>query len=162
MIRSFVAIRPPEDVCDALLELQADVPVGRPVAPENLHFTLLFLGEHPAPVVEDVAAELARIRAAPLALSNREMLGIGNDDAPVRLIALQMLYLLNRRLGNTSDGYGLKPNLNAYLSQFSARYTEGDRPSKGPRSAAHGITLYRIQRFMAGIFIGCVVELNGY
>lgn len=58
--------------------------------------------------------------AAPLALSNREMLGIGNDDAPVRLIALQLLYLLNRRLGNTSDGYGLKPNLNAYLSQFSA------------------------------------------
>ncbi|MCP4874473.1 MAG: hypothetical protein GY896_03225 [Gammaproteobacteria bacterium] len=58
--------------------------------------------------------------AAPLALSNREMLGIGNDDAPVRLIVLQMLYLLNRRLNVTSDGYGLKPSLNAYLSQFSA------------------------------------------
>ena len=58
--------------------------------------------------------------AAPLALSNREMLGIGNDDAPIRLIALQLLYLLNRRLNATSDGYGLKPSLNAYLSQFSA------------------------------------------
>lgn len=57
--------------------------------------------------------------AAPLALSNREMLGIGNDDAPVRLIVLQMLYLLNRRLNVTSDGYGLKPNLKAYLSQFA-------------------------------------------
>ena len=58
--------------------------------------------------------------AAPLALSNREMLGIGNDDAPVRLIALQLLYLLNRRLNVTSDGYGLKPSLNAYLSHFEA------------------------------------------
>ncbi len=58
--------------------------------------------------------------AAPLALSNREMMGIGNDDAPIRLIVLQLLYLLNRRLHVTSDGYGLKPNLNAYLSQFSA------------------------------------------
>ncbi len=58
--------------------------------------------------------------AAPLALSNREMLGIGNDDAPIRLIVLQMLYLLNRRLHVTADGYGLKPNLNAYLSQFAA------------------------------------------
>ncbi|MDH3218271.1 MAG: hypothetical protein OEO19_01965 [Gammaproteobacteria bacterium] len=58
--------------------------------------------------------------AAPLALSNREMLGIGNDDAPIRLIVLQMLYLLNRRLNVTADGYGLKPSLNAYLSQFSA------------------------------------------
>lgn len=58
--------------------------------------------------------------AAPLALSNREMLGIGNDDAPIRLIALQLMYLLNRRLNATADGYGLRPNLNAYLSQFSA------------------------------------------
>ena len=57
--------------------------------------------------------------AAPLALSNRELLGIGNDDAPVRLIVLQMLYLLNRRLNVTSDGYGLKPNLKSYLSQFT-------------------------------------------
>jgi hypothetical protein len=58
--------------------------------------------------------------AAPLALSNRELLGIGTDDAPVRLIVLQLLYLLNRRLNVTADGYGLKPSLNAYLSQFSA------------------------------------------
>jgi hypothetical protein len=58
--------------------------------------------------------------AAPLALSNREMLGIGNDHAPIRLIILQLLYLLNRRLNVAPDGYGLKPNLSAYLSQFSA------------------------------------------
>jgi hypothetical protein len=58
--------------------------------------------------------------AAPLALSNREMLGIGCDPAPIRLVVLQLLYLLNRRLNVTSDGYGLKPSLNAYLSQFSA------------------------------------------
>ena len=56
--------------------------------------------------------------AAPLALSNREMMGIGSDDAPIRLIILHMLYLLNRRLNVTSDGYGLKPNLGSYLSQF--------------------------------------------
>ena len=56
--------------------------------------------------------------AAPLALSNREMLGVGNDEAPVRLIVLQLLYLLNRRLHVTTDGYGLKPNLSAYLGQF--------------------------------------------
>jgi hypothetical protein len=56
--------------------------------------------------------------AAPLALSNREMLGVGNDAAPIRLIVLQLLYLLNRRLHVTTDGYGLKPNLSAYLGQF--------------------------------------------
>ena len=64
--------------------------------------------------------------AAPLSLSNREMLGVGNDHAPVRLIVLQLLYLLNRRLNVTSDGYGLKPNLSAYLGQFSApRFEQG-------------------------------------
>ena len=57
--------------------------------------------------------------AAPLALSNRDMLGIGNDTAPVRLIILQLLYLLNRRLNVTADGYGLRPSLKAYLSQFT-------------------------------------------
>ncbi|MEM7562582.1 MAG: DUF6602 domain-containing protein [Pseudomonadota bacterium] len=57
--------------------------------------------------------------AAPLALSNRDMLGIGNDPAPVRLIVLQLLYLLNRRLNVSADGYGIRPNLKAYLSQFS-------------------------------------------
>ncbi len=57
--------------------------------------------------------------AAPLALSNRDMLGIGNDSAPVRLIVLQLLYLLNRRLNVTADGYGIRPSLKAYLSQFT-------------------------------------------
>ncbi len=56
--------------------------------------------------------------AAPLTLSNRELLGIGNDYAPVRLIVLQLLYLINRRLNAVSDAYGLKPNLNVYLNQF--------------------------------------------
>ncbi len=72
--------------------------------------------------------------AAPLALSNREMLGIGIDDAPVRLIVLQLLYLLNRRLNVTADGYGLKPNLKAYLSQFSPPKFEvgaGEVPEPG-------------------------------
>ena len=64
--------------------------------------------------------------AAPLALSNREMLGIGNDHAPIRLIILQLLYLLNRRLNVSSDSYGLKPNLSAYLGQFSApKFVQG-------------------------------------
>ncbi|MCP4472847.1 MAG: hypothetical protein GY815_19580, partial [Gammaproteobacteria bacterium] len=57
--------------------------------------------------------------AAPLTLRNREMLGIGNDTAPIRLIVAHMLHLLNRHLHATADGYGLRPNLSAYLSQFT-------------------------------------------
>ncbi|HEY5740229.1 MAG TPA: DUF6602 domain-containing protein, partial [Gammaproteobacteria bacterium] len=87
--------------------------------------------------------------AAPLALKGREMLGIGNDDAPVRLIVLQLLYLLNRRLQVAFDGYGLKPSLNRYLSHFSVPKFEAgvgnvarvvklaaDKASSGPAKAA--------------------------
>jgi hypothetical protein len=63
--------------------------------------------------------------AAPLALKKRKMLGIGIDDAPIRLIVLQLLYLLNRRLRVTEDPYGLKPNLSTYVSQFSPPVFEG-------------------------------------
>ena len=56
MIRAFCAIRPPEAVCDRLEE-------GRATPWENLHLTLGFLGEAPAPELEDVAAELAAIEA---------------------------------------------------------------------------------------------------
>ena len=56
---------------------------------------------------------------APLVLSNREMIGLGTDHAPVRLIILQLLYLINRRLKTKADGYGFKPALGTYLNQFS-------------------------------------------
>ncbi len=81
MIRAFVAIRPPDEVCEALEELQADLPVGRAVAFENLHLTLAFLGEHPAPAVADVAGDLAAIPAAPFTLELRG-LGVFGDARP--------------------------------------------------------------------------------
>jgi 2'-5' RNA ligase len=63
MIRAFVAIALPESVIYTLEACQAGLPSGRAVAPENLHLTVAFLGEHPAPVIEDVHLALARIRA---------------------------------------------------------------------------------------------------
>jgi RNA 2',3'-cyclic 3'-phosphodiesterase len=63
MIRAFVALPLPEAVTDLLQSIQADLPVGRLVPPENLHITLAFLGEHPGPVIEDVHYALAAIEA---------------------------------------------------------------------------------------------------
>jgi len=57
--------------------------------------------------------------AAPLALRNREMMGIGVDTAPIRLIVLQLLHIISRRLSTRADSNGLKPNLRPYLHQFS-------------------------------------------
>lgn len=63
MIRAFVALPLPDQVCDTLEAAQAGLPAGRPVPPENLHLTLVFLGEHPEPVIEDVHLALEDLRA---------------------------------------------------------------------------------------------------
>ncbi len=69
MIRAFAAIALPGSVARALSAAQAGLPAGRPVAPENFHLTIAFLGEHPEPVIEDVHLALEGIRAPGFALT---------------------------------------------------------------------------------------------
>jgi|GEM_PF-774679 len=57
--------------------------------------------------------------AAPLSANSNHLFGIGADAAPIRLIVMQLLYQLNRRLKVTPDGYGLKPSIDAYLDQMA-------------------------------------------
>jgi RNA 2',3'-cyclic 3'-phosphodiesterase len=68
MHRLFVAIRPPEDVRDLLLDAMDDSTDFRWQDEEQLHLTLRFVGEVERPVADDLAAELARIRAPPFEL----------------------------------------------------------------------------------------------
>ena len=96
-IRLFCALRLPDETVHALVEWQAllqerrSLAAGRfrPVAPDNLHVTLAFLGHRPRRDVEPIAAELeAASRAArPVRLSAqgyRETRSVGMlvlDDA---------------------------------------------------------------------------------
>jgi hypothetical protein len=57
--------------------------------------------------------------AAPLSANNNHLFGIGADAAPIRLIILQLLYQLNKRLKVTPDGQGLKPNVDSYLNKMA-------------------------------------------
>jgi len=69
MIRAFVGIALPDSVIMSLEACQAGLPCGRAVAAENFHLTVAFLGEHPAPIVEDVHLALSGIRAPAFHLS---------------------------------------------------------------------------------------------
>jgi hypothetical protein len=76
--------------------------------------------------------------AAPLSANSNHLFGIGADAAPIRLIVLQLLYHLNRRLKVTPDGYGLKPNVDAYLDQMAPPdilYTLGKATHDGGSAA---------------------------
>ena len=56
--------------------------------------------------------------SAPLTVKENCLMGVGTDSAPIRLIVLQLLHVLSRRLKVTTDGYGLKPGLDAYLNRM--------------------------------------------
>jgi RNA 2',3'-cyclic 3'-phosphodiesterase len=63
MHRLFVAIRPPEEVRDLLIDAMDDSPAFRWVGDDQLHLTLRFIGEVERPVANDIAAALQGIRS---------------------------------------------------------------------------------------------------
>ena len=63
MHRLFVAIRPPEEVRDLLIDAMDDSPALRWVGDEQLHLTLRFVGEVERPVANDIAAALQDVRS---------------------------------------------------------------------------------------------------
>lgn len=60
MIRCFIAIRPPEEIIDALDEIQGDLRGANWTLPENLHLTLAFLGEQTRHTLDDLDLQLQR------------------------------------------------------------------------------------------------------
>jgi 2'-5' RNA ligase len=63
MHRLFVAIRPPEDIRDLLIDAMDDSPALRWVGDDQLHLTLRFIGEVERPIANDVAGALSRLRS---------------------------------------------------------------------------------------------------
>src|SRR3954468_11325115 len=63
MQRLFVAIRPPEDIRDLLIDAMDDSADFRWQDEEQLHLTLRFIGEVDRPVADDLADALSPVRA---------------------------------------------------------------------------------------------------
>jgi 2'-5' RNA ligase len=64
MHRLFVAIRPPEQVRDLLIDAMDEGPEFRWQDDDQLHLTLRFVGEVDRPLAEDLAAALGRIHTS--------------------------------------------------------------------------------------------------
>ncbi len=69
MIRTFLAISLPDDVSDALMDVQDGVRNARWIEEENLHLTLAFLGDCTPSQLTELDTELGRIRMDPFDLT---------------------------------------------------------------------------------------------
>lgn len=129
MIRAFVAIPLPDEVIRALTAAQAGLPAGRPVAPENFHITVAFLGEHPEPLVEDVHLALDGIHAPAFELT-LDGLGLFGGDRPRVLYAdvrpEPMLSHLREKVLQAARGAGLRMDRARYNPHVTlARFNSG-------------------------------------
>jgi len=69
VIRAFAALALPEAVRFDLMLVQQGLPVPKVVPAENLHLTLLFLGELPEPRLEDIDLAFRKVRAGHFGLT---------------------------------------------------------------------------------------------
>ncbi|WP_120078173.1 RNA 2',3'-cyclic phosphodiesterase [Aurantiacibacter odishensis] len=83
--RLFVALRPPEDVAEALLDTMEGIPGARWQDADNLHVTLRFVGEVDRHTAEDLATALESLLFAPFPI---RIYGVGHFEGKGRARAV--------------------------------------------------------------------------
>ena len=123
MHRLFVAIRPPEGIRSQLLDLMEGVQGARWQDEDQLHLTLLFIGEVERPVAEDIAAALGTVRHPRFGLA---LDGIGTFERrrqPVTLWAgvtpHDELKALQKKVAQACLRAGIEPDRRAYAPHIT-------------------------------------------
>lgn len=111
MHRLFIALRPPEDVRDLLVDAMEGIEGARWVDEENLHLTLRFIGELERPAANDLAAALATVKAEAFEL---RIAGVGHFTRRGQATALWArvpesapLEALRQKIERACEGAGL-------------------------------------------------------
>ena len=140
MHRLFVAIRPPEAIREALLDLMEGVPDLRWQQDEQLHLTLRFVGEVERPVAEDLAAELERIRFDRFEMA---LDGVGKFEKHrhgalwAGVAPRDQLKALNAKVERACQSAGLEPERRAYHPHITLAST-GSSSSTRRSARRHG------------------------
>jgi len=143
MHRLFVALRPPEEVRDALIDTMEALDGARWQDDEQLHLTLRFVGEVDARAADDLVQTLARV---PMRTFDIELDGIGHFERKgtpkaiwARIRPSPALLGLRGSVERACIAAGQRAETRAFLPHVTiARLGRGTGPI-GPWLARHGI-----------------------
>jgi 2'-5' RNA ligase len=130
MHRLFVAIRPPEDIRDLLIDAMDDSQDFRWQDDEQLHLTLRFVGEVDRPVADDLADALSRVRAERFAVRIK---GIGRFEQRssgalwAAVEPKEPLAGLFAKIERTCQAVGLEPEHRAFHPHITLARWKGRR-----------------------------------
>lgn len=121
-LRLFLGLDLPDDLRSALAVQQFLLPLPRREPVENLHLTLVFLGEVPEPVAEDLHEALNDFRAPAFTLTV-EGFGLFGGDRP-RLVHAMVhpdpaLMTLQSRLAQLARRAGAEPEARRFLPHIT-------------------------------------------
>ena len=135
MTRAFVAIPMPEDTAARLAGLARGCPVGRRMPEDNLHLTLVFLGEVSDDGLEELHDALSAVRSGPVDL-RFEGLGVFGEDRPRALWAAvaadPALVALQRQVERAARRAGLSPEARRFVPHVTLVRMKGRREDAGP------------------------------
>ena len=140
MHRLFVALRPPEDVRDLLIDAMEGADLNWQ-HDDQLHLTLRFIGEVERPVANDVAAALAGIAFPPFALA---ISGVGRFDHGRRgalwagISPKDVVKALAAKVERACQSAGLAPERRAYHPHITLARWSGGTPRLDRRTEQHG------------------------
>ena len=130
MHRLFVAIRPPQQVRDLLLDAMDDSADFRWQDEEQLHLTLRFVGEVERPLANDLADALRQIRSSPLEL---RIAGVGRFEQRssgalwAGVEPKPPLAALAAKVERVCQAVGLEPERRAYHPHITLARWKGRR-----------------------------------
>lgn len=160
-MRAFLALDLPEGVIGPVTALQAGLEAGRPVAEENLHLTLSFLGDLSEPQAALVAEALSEFTAPPVPLRLAgvdlargrvpNLIWIGADRDPALLHLQSKVETLVRNAGVPLERRRFRPHVT--LARFPKVLSTRDQRAIGeflalngavrlPEAMADRVTLY--------------------
>ncbi|NCP18837.1 MAG: RNA 2',3'-cyclic phosphodiesterase [Erythrobacter sp.] len=154
MHRLFVALRPPDDIRDPLIDTMEGVEGARWQMDEQLHLTLRFVGEVDGAQGEDLADALSQVRAPAFDLAIR---GVGTFAKKGRTTALwagiepsEPLNILQRRVERACQRAGLEPVTRKFVPHITLARTNASTGPIGGWLAAHGriaLPVWPVDRF---------------